>query len=475
VTDQAGNTGAESDPIKIDVDTKNPDKPVTPDAPGNGGHVNTTTPTIKGVTEPNATVEVLVDGVKVGEAKADGDGKWEYTFSPALTEGKHEITIKVTDQAGNDGPVSDPIIINVDVKTPEQPEAPHSNGAGTGTPAISGTTEPNATVEVYVDGVKVGEVKADDKGKWDYNFNPSLSEGKHEITIVVVDPAGNKSEAGAPLVVEVINTIRSTTIQIGAIPSKTYGDVAFGIESRSNSNASFSYTSSNEHVATIDVSGMIQIHHAGSVTITVSQPAVTGFTAASASVELVVNKAAQTVSVTPLPELERHGSPYALVVSSSAGLPVDIISSDPRVATISGSSVVPQGIGTAMIILTQPGNEDYLQATAETSVKVTDPSGEVIRVSKVITPNGDGVNDELIIEGLSNVSEHRIVIYNRNGTMLFDSKTYPIGDDYIPQGKFFAGKTYRTGYIPGGTYFYTLEYKYAGAKKLKTGYIVIKY
>ncbi|PWG77856.1 Ig-like domain-containing protein, partial [Pararcticibacter amylolyticus] len=160
VTDQAGNTGAESDPIKIDVDTKNPDKPVTPDAPGNGGHVNTTTPTIKGVTEPNATVEILVDGVKVGEVKADGDGKWEYTFDPALTEGEHEITIKVTDQAGNTGAESDPIKIDVDTNNPDKPVTPDAPGNGghvnTTTPTIKGVTEPNATVEILVDGVKVG-------------------------------------------------------------------------------------------------------------------------------------------------------------------------------------------------------------------------------------------------------------------------------------------------------------------------------
>ncbi|PWG78537.1 RCC1 domain-containing protein, partial [Pararcticibacter amylolyticus] len=68
--DLVGNTGdaktSTTDASKVMLDTEAPDKPVTPDAPGNGGHVNTTTPTIKGVTEPNATVEILVDGVKVG-------------------------------------------------------------------------------------------------------------------------------------------------------------------------------------------------------------------------------------------------------------------------------------------------------------------------------------------------------------------------------------------------------------------------
>ncbi|PWG79209.1 hypothetical protein DDR33_18145 [Pararcticibacter amylolyticus] len=480
IRDEAGNKGEPSSPVIIIVDIDIPDQPEPPGIPGNNGHVNTDTPTINGVVAPNVIVEIYIDGVKVGETRSDENGKWQYTFNPALAQGEHEVTIRIRDEAGNTGEPSAPVKIIVDTKVPEKPKTPEVTGSNNGkvetnTPTLTGTAEPGTTVEIYVDGKKVGEAKVGADGKWEYTFTEPITEGEHTIRVVIVDAAGNRSERANAVIINVAVPKGNTTIQPAAIPAKTYGDAAFKLEATSNSPARFTYWSSNKQVAAINENGIVEIYHAGTTTLTISQASATGFDPATVSVELVIAKAGQRITLMPLPEMERHGAPYSLTVSSSSGLPVEVISSNPLVAGISGTSLSPLGIGTARIIASHPGNEDYLPATAETELKVFDPVGEEIRINKIITPNGDGINDELYIEGLSNVTEHRLVLFNRNGTRMFDSKTYPTGDIYIPHGRSFAGQLYHTGYLPAGTYFYTFEYKKDGVSKLMTGYIVLKY
>lgn len=74
--------------------------PASPSAEGNstvhGGDV-----------EPGATVHVLVNGERVGEAEVS-DGTWTFTFDPPLDNGDHALTAVQTDRAGNESAASYP-------------------------------------------------------------------------------------------------------------------------------------------------------------------------------------------------------------------------------------------------------------------------------------------------------------------------------------------------------------------------------
>ncbi len=64
------------------------------------------------------------------------------------------------------------------------------------------------------------------------------------------------------------------------------------------------------------------------------------------------------------------------------------------------------------------------------------------------SPNGDGVNDHFVIEGLEQFVQHRLLVYNRWGTLVYESEDYQ--NDW-------AG-TWQEKALPTGTYYYILEY-----------------
>jgi len=102
------------------------------------------------------------------------------------------------------------------------------------------------------------------------------------------------------------------------------------------------------------------------------------------------------------------------------------------------------------------------------------PAVEQIEVFNVITPNGDGIHDVLKIEGLENIPNNTIRIYNRWGVLVFTTNAYDT------EGNIFDGTS--TGRVtvqsdnklPVGTYFYILDYEDTnGENKTLTGYLYL--
>jgi hypothetical protein len=108
----------------------------------------------------------------------------------------------------------------------------------------------------------------------------------------------------------------------------------------------------------------------GEYSVVVSNGA--GSPVTSAAADLTVEKAAQTISFGAIPNKSTSSPSFALVATASSGLPVSFTSSNPSVATVSGSTVTIVGAGTTVITATQSGNVDYLAAAqAVQSLTVT--------------------------------------------------------------------------------------------------------
>ena len=84
-------------------------------------------------------------------------------------------------------------------------------------------------------------------------------------------------------------------------------------------------------------------------------------------------------------------------------------------------------------------------------------------IPDIITPNGDGVNDALRIEGLDRVPEHRLIIHNRWGSIIFEAENYQ--NDW--EGTFNGER------VSSGTYFFTFI-DTSRQKTMKQGYITIQ-
>ncbi|MEZ7516057.1 Ig-like domain-containing protein, partial [Flavobacterium frigidarium] len=112
------------------------------------------------------------------------------------------------------------------------------------------------------------------------------------------------------------------------------------------------------------------------------------------------------------------------------------------------------------------GIPDYLEPNNK--------SEKEINVNQLITPNGDGFNDILVIENLDLYPENSVRIYNRWGVLVWDTTGYNSKNNY------FYGKS--TGrltiggneMLPTGTYFYVINYVNKDSVSIDTsGYIYI--
>ncbi len=117
------------------------------------------------------------------------------------------------------------------------------------------------------------------------------------------------------------------------------------------------------------------------------------------------------------------------------------------------------------------GDGDFEDET----VTIINSQEDDIIIYEGISPNGDGVNDQFRIIGLSNFPNNTLKIFNRWGVLVFDQNGYE-----QPGAKFFKGISEGRVTIkdeeelPVGTYYFVLQYENAsGAKKSKAGYLYI--
>ncbi|EBE3707467.1 Ig-like domain repeat protein [Salmonella enterica subsp. enterica serovar Agona] len=158
------------------------------------------TPLFTGMAETNAKVSIYVDGVLSGEAIAGDDGVWNFQFTTALSDGSHDVTVKVEDIAGNTASSS---AYNFQIVTQTQkPTIELVNDTGVDNtdhiineknPALTGTAAPYSTVKLYIDGALIAEVRTNKDGRWEYTLkaDQGLVDGDHRITASVEDIAGN--------------------------------------------------------------------------------------------------------------------------------------------------------------------------------------------------------------------------------------------------------------------------------------------
>ncbi len=225
IVDQAGNISAEdADSVRFDKTAPKAPviKEVIDDVKGyyddtrvgdvlkvEGGLTNDNTPTIKGTAEAGIKVDIYDNGNKMGETRADSDGKWEFTpsISAALPDGKHSFTAVAENALGVKSAPSNEANIDVDTVTPKPTIDSITDNVEGGVykgdvkggltndnrPVFKGSAEKGAFIELFDNGKVIGTTKAGEDGKWTIQPKEPMADGKHNMVVQATDLAGNRS------------------------------------------------------------------------------------------------------------------------------------------------------------------------------------------------------------------------------------------------------------------------------------------
>lgn len=85
-----------------------------------------------------------------------------------------------------------------------------------------------------------------------------------------------------------------------------------------------------------------------------------------------------------------------------------------------------------------------------------------LHIPDIITPNNDGVNDALVMDGIGRFPQNELFIYNRWGRLIYEQENYQNDWEGTWNGK----------PVPNGTYYYVFNNRETG-ETLGTGYITI--
>ncbi|MFV0566301.1 MAG: gliding motility-associated C-terminal domain-containing protein [Flavobacteriaceae bacterium] len=93
-------------------------------------------------------------------------------------------------------------------------------------------------------------------------------------------------------------------------------------------------------------------------------------------------------------------------------------------------------------------------------------------VYNAITPDSNGKNDYLIIEGLENYPNNTLSVFNRWGRIVYKTQSYNTANNIF--NGYANVNTVLNNELASGTYFYVLEYKNAaGNSEKKTGFLYL--
>ena len=117
-----------------------------------------------------------------------------------------------------------------------------------------------------------------------------------------------------------------------------------------------------------------------------------------------------------------------------------------------------------MFVISIDGVDDYLEFNAySNSESVSDD----IEIYNALSPNGDGLNDVLVIRTAEKYPENELIIFNRWGKVLFQTKNYG------QPNRFFNGRNNKGEELPVGVYYYKFSYQKMGTIYNKMGYVYI--
>jgi gliding motility-associated-like protein len=258
-------------------------------------------------------------------------------------------------------------------------------------------------------------------------------------------------------------------LTFNALPAKTYGNTDFNPGASSNTGETPVYTVSDPTVATV-VNGQIHLTGAGTTTVTATLPANSSYTGATTATRiLTVAKAKLTITADN--KTKTQGPPNITLTATYNGFvnnDNELILTAPASLTTTANADSPTGTYPIMVSGASSQNYDITYVNGTLSI-VFGVGQDQIVVHPMLSPNGDGKNDFMLIDGIQNYPDNHVLVVNRNGAKVYEARGYDNSSIV------FSGKNNDGNSLVAGTYYYEISYSLKGNTQRKTGYIIIKY
>ncbi|MEG5426907.1 Ig-like domain-containing protein [Enterobacter hormaechei] len=285
VVDQAGNVGATTRQ-DVTVDTQAPQYGITIDSisedTGQSGSdfiTMDTSLTINGslgsALASDERVQISLDGGNTWIDTTVTNQRWSYTDTRDLADGDYTYQVQIIDQAGNVGSTSSQVV-TVDTTPPDtvgtvvsytdgEGERTGTYGASVATddtsPLINGTLnrapEDGEIVQLYRDGILLGQVTMNGSASWSYQDN-GLLDGNHTYILRVTDKAGNYTESDG-FVLNVDTSIPTTTAAITAQTTSDTTPIVSGTVSADLVNGEYLVVTVNGKTYTSQTGGAVVV------------------------------------------------------------------------------------------------------------------------------------------------------------------------------------------------------------------------
>jgi len=181
------------------------------------------------------------------------------------------------------------------------------------------------------------------------------------ITTITATQAGNDEFAPVSVSVQLLITAGSKLTQTAdnlTDITATFGDAEIILPLKTSAGLELTYQVEDSKLASVN-GNILTIGNAGVTMINATQQGNDLFEPFSWKVKLTVRKKSQFISGISDLKIELGKQSLELSGSASSGLPVTYSSSDPKVVTIEGRSLILHKAGKVVITVSQSGNENY--------------------------------------------------------------------------------------------------------------------
>lgn len=285
------------------------------------------------------------------------------------------------------------------------------------TQTISGTTSYNLktgdagfNLNCTTNGTGTLSYASDNAGVASVDGQGNVTIGNAGTAKITVTASGNSDYYSATKTVTI--KVSQRVLQSQKISGKEtytleYDAADFSLGCATNGDGKLEYSSSDPAIASVDSDGKVSVKGIGSVTITVNAPETLDYKQASKTIQITINKKAQTISGNSSYSVNYGCEPISLGCSTNGDGELSYVSSKPKVFSVDSDGVVTVlGSGTAKITVKAAATTNC--KSAQKTITITSKVAPVTEVQAELKDN-----DTLLVSWSETSCDEYQIMYSK--------------------------------------------------------------